>query len=272
MAYTPRAEDVFVVTPMRCGTTWMQHLVFEVLNRGAGDLASSGRTLYGISPWLEALVGVPVAEAPLVGAERPARVIKSHFPAAVCPFDRRARYIYVTRHPIACYASCVDFIAVNAGPFAPAPERIEEWFCSEQWMWWGTWPAHVSGWWERAHTHDNVLLLTFEDLKRDLPAVAQRVAGFLGLSPLTGAEVQQVTARCSFDFMRRHGDTFEMHPPHILAPEPALFTRGAADRHRDVDAERRARLGRWCAAALWGSAFPLDELFPDVASGGGEGA
>src|SRR5262245_38462144 len=33
--YQPRPEDVFVVTQMRCGTTWMQQLVYEIVTRGA---------------------------------------------------------------------------------------------------------------------------------------------------------------------------------------------------------------------------------------------
>ena len=40
--YQPRPEDVFVVTQMRCGTTWMQQLVYEIVNRGQGDLSDSG--------------------------------------------------------------------------------------------------------------------------------------------------------------------------------------------------------------------------------------
>src|SRR5204863_4862278 len=32
-AYLPQKEDVFVVTQMKCGTTWMQHVVFQVVFR-----------------------------------------------------------------------------------------------------------------------------------------------------------------------------------------------------------------------------------------------
>ena len=53
VGYEPRAEDVFVVTQMKCGTTWMQHLVYEVLCRGQGDLVDTGTALYAVSAWLE---------------------------------------------------------------------------------------------------------------------------------------------------------------------------------------------------------------------------
>ena len=36
-AYAPRPEDIFVVTQMRCGTTWMQQIVHEIVTRGQGS-------------------------------------------------------------------------------------------------------------------------------------------------------------------------------------------------------------------------------------------
>lgn len=42
---------------MKCGTTWMQHIVYEVVGRGRGDLVATGTTLYSQSCWLEAPLG-----------------------------------------------------------------------------------------------------------------------------------------------------------------------------------------------------------------------
>src|SRR4029078_184915 len=54
--YAPRPEDVFVVTQMRSGTTWMQHLVYQILTRGEGGFDAPGRShLYAISPWIDAV-------------------------------------------------------------------------------------------------------------------------------------------------------------------------------------------------------------------------
>src|SRR5262245_64544046 len=103
--------------------------------RGRGDLADTGRTMYSVSPWLEAQKSVAVDAAPLHGTDKPRRIIKTHLPARLCPFREEARYIYVARHPVSCFASCVDFIATNVGAFAPPLSVIEEWYCSEQAMW-----------------------------------------------------------------------------------------------------------------------------------------
>ena len=262
--YAARAEDVFVVTQMKCGTTWMQHVVYQVLTRGDGDLVGSGTALYAVSPWLEGLKSVPVADAPLVGEERPARIIKTHLPVELCPWIDDARYIYVARHPVSCFASCVDFIATNAGAMAPDLAIVEKWFCSDA-MWWGSWPAHVSGWAARAAAHDNVLFLTFEEMKRDLPAIVRRVAAFLGVAPLTEAEIGRVVEKCSFAYMQRHQEAFEMHPPHILQTDAELFVRGSADRHADVPEETRQRIVDWCRRELAGSGTAIEDAYPDLA-------
>ena len=155
--YAPRSEDVFVVTQMRSGTTWMQHLVYQVLTRGGGDLVAGGTALNAVSPWIESVRTIGVADAPLVGRERPSRIIKTHLPLALCPQDRRAKYIYVARHPLTCFASCVDFVRGNLQGFAPDWPEFARWFQSDELMWWGTWVRHVGHWQRHAETETNVL-------------------------------------------------------------------------------------------------------------------
>ena len=264
-AYIARPEDIFVVTQMKCGTTWMQHVVYEVLHRGAGDIVERGTEMYALAPWLEGRKSVPMDQAPLLGRERPSRIIKTHLPAALCPWSAEARYIYVARHPVSCFASCMDFVATNVGAMAPALPAYEEWFRSADLMWWGTWTDHVKGWWERSKS-PNVLFVYFEDMKRDLPAMVRRVAQFLGVAPLTDAELARVVEKCGFAYMQGHQDNFEMHPPHILQTNAALFVRGTADRHKDVPGDVRRRICAWAAAELAGSEFPLARVYPDVAA------
>jgi len=266
-AYQPRPEDVFVVTQMKCGTTWMQHLVYQVLRRGDGDLVETGTTLYAVSPWLEGRKSVPIEQAPLHGRERPSRIIKTHFPVELCPWSGSAKYLYVARHPISCFASCVDFVAGSAGGMAPSVEAFEAWFCAQDAMWWGTWTEHVKGWWRKQQTEKNVLFVFFEDMKRDLAATAKQVASFLGVEPLTDLELARVVERCGFDYMQRHQESFEMHPPHILEPDPAMLVRGSADRHRDVSPEVRRRIAAWCVREMADSDFPLGRAYPDVVAG-----
>jgi hypothetical protein len=267
-SYQPTGQDIFVVTQMKCGTTWMQHVVYEVLLRGKGNLVETGTAMYAIAPWLEGRKSVSLADAPLIGVERPSRIIKTHLPVAICPYDPQARFIYVARHPASCFASCVDFVQTNVGDMAPPMTAFEEWFCSKDLMWWGTWTDHVLGWWRWSNEQQNVLFLYFEDMKKDLPGVIQRVADFLGVRQLDANEIAAIAHKCGFTYMQEHQSSFEMQPPHILqAREGAkLFVSGSAERHKDVPEDVRMRVSGWAARELTGTGFPLEQKYPDVAA------
>lgn len=268
-AWRAGPEDIFVATQMKCGTTWMLHVAYQVLLRGAGDLVETGSALHAVSPWIEGRKTVPMEEAPLIGAERPSRVIKTHLPATHIPWSPEARYIYVARHPVSCFVSCADFVRSNAGRFAPSPEKIEEWFCSDELMWWGTWTAHVEGWWKLSEENPNVLFVTFEEMKRDLAAVVRGVAAFLRVAPLNDAELAVVVEKCGFRYMQEHEGNFEMHPPHILSADAELFVSGSSDRHADAPEAVRHRIAAWCAGRMAGGRFPLATVYADVAPGAG---
>ena len=254
--YAPRPDDVFVATQMKCGTTWMEHVVYEVLYRGGGTLVASGTALYAVAPWLEGLKSVPVEQAPTLGSARPSRIIKTHLPAHLCPRSAASRYIYVARHPASCFASSVDFVITNTGGIAAGMPVFEEWFCSPDLMWWGTWPDHVAGWWRRAAADSNVLFVQFEDMKRDLPGIVRQVTGFLGLEPLSDPELDQVVEKCGFAYMQAHQEMFEMFPPHILQTSGELFVRGSAERHQDVPPDVRERVTAWAKEGTRESGYP----------------
>jgi hypothetical protein len=260
--YQARAGDIFVVTQMKCGTTWMQHVVYEVLLRGQGNLVGSGTAMYAVSAWIEALKSVPIEQAPVIGTEVPSRIIKTHLPAELCPWSPEAKYVYVARHPVSCFASCIDFVKTNAGAMAPPLPLFEEWYTRHDMMWWGSWPNHIKGWWDRSQKEKNVLFVYFEDMKKDLPATIRQVAGFLGMKPLTDAEVSAIAEKCGFAYMQEHQEAFEMHPPHLLATSAELFVRGSADRHQDVPADARKRVGEWVAKEMEGSSFPMQKVYP----------
>lgn len=265
-AWPAGPQDVFVATQMKCGTTWMLHLVYQVLLRGAGDLVETGATLHAVSPWIEGRKTVSMEDAPLIGTERPSRVIKTHLPVSHIPWSPEARYIYVVRHPVSCFVSCADFIRSNAGRFAPPSATIEEWFRSDELMWWGTWTAHVEGWWKASEENSNTLFVTFEEMKRDLPGVVRRLTDFLGIGPLGEAELARVVDKCSFRYMQEHDDNFEMHPPHILSAHADLFVSGRSDRHADAPEPVRRQIAAWCADRMTGGRFPLAKFYPDVTS------
>ena len=261
--YEPQPEDVFVATQMRCGTTWMQQLVYQIVSRGAGEFRDPGRThLYAISPWIEAVNSVPMRDAPLVGAP-PTRIVKTHLPASHCPYSPKAKYIYVARHPVSCFASILDFNRSMLGPLLPPLETMLSWFCSDR-MYWRPWPVHVDGWWRWSETRPNVLFVHFEEMTRDLGAIVDRVAPFLGVQ-LASAERQRIVEKCSFKYMKDHEEFFEMAPPTMFSVAGGQFmASGKEKRHEDVKPAVRERILAYCRETLTGSAYPARRFYPDV--------
>ncbi|MGH9385404.1 MAG: sulfotransferase domain-containing protein [Vicinamibacterales bacterium] len=261
--YRPQPEDVFVVTQMRCGTTWMQQIVYQIVTRGRGDFGEDGQGhMYAMSPWIDAVDSVSIEDAPLVG-DMPTRIIKCHLPTELCPYSEQAKYIYVARHPVSCFASIVDFNRSMLGPLLPPVATLASWFCSDR-MYWLPWPRHVDGWWEWAERRDNVLFVHFEEMKSNFVAVCDRVAAFLGCS-LSADEKRRVEERSSFQYMKNREEMFEMAPPTMFSVARGVFmASGKASRHEDVTAAIRLRIVDYCQQALSGREYPARRFYPDL--------
>jgi len=262
--YHPVAEDLFVVTQMKCGTTWMQQMAYQVLSHGEGSFSDHSHVhLYNTSPWIETHSGVPFAAAPRIGVAGK-RLIKSHLNAALCPFSARAKYIYVARHPVSCFASITDFVELLLGPMAPERAALLDWYCSDE-MFYTAWPDHVADWWDVALERDNVLFLHYEQMKADSRATIERVAGFLGES-LSEQAAAEVLRKSSFEFMSAHADQFEMTPPNLFSETSSLgfFQSGSSRRHHDVDPAERDRILAFCRQRLAGRAYPCEQHYPEL--------
>ena len=261
-AYSPTEKDIFVVTQMRSGTTWMQQVVFQVLTRGNGQYDDGRyRHLYAISPWLEGLDSVALEDAPGIGPGA-SRIIKTHMPARLCPDSERARYVYVMRHPVSCFASIMDYFELTAGPFAPPISDALAWYLSDR-MWWLPWPDHVSGWWDRSRQKENVLFIQFEQMKENPRAIIQMVARFLG-QKLNADEIQRAEAHSSFQYMKEKESYFEMIPPNMFSVSGTYLKSGKLDRHKRVDPQIRRDISLFCGQALEAGPFPLKAYYPDV--------
>ena len=242
--YQASSDDVFVVTQMKCGTTWMQQIVFEVLSHGKGDLSDSGyRHLNGVSAWLESVDGISVEQSPKIGSPGK-RIIKTHLPVSYCPFNKEAKYIYVIRHPASCFASIVDYFKLMGGKLAPSHDQILEWYCSSN-MWFTPWPDHVTGWEKRSSECSNILICHFEKMKEDLKGSVLEVSKFLKVD-LSEEELENVVKRSSFDYMKANEEQFEMSPPNFCSVQGEYFRDGSALRYQSVLEEDRKKIHEFC--------------------------
>ncbi len=267
--YSPGPEDIFIATQMKCGTTWMQQIVFEILHHGEGDLSDQGyRHMYALSPWIETDPNASVSfkGAPLV-SESQKRIIKTHMPAQLCPYSDRAKYIYVTRHPVSCFSSCVDQVELMAGPLAPSRKDLLSWYCSDE-MWWSSWPDHVEGWWQRSEKNDNVLFIHYEVMKNDLVGVVAVVAKFLGVS-LEANELKKILHKSSFAYMKEYEAHFEMMAPNIFSVSGSnggFINAGSTDRYKDTSNVEAETIMQFCHERLDNGHYPFADFYPGASA------
>lgn len=172
LSYEPRDGDVFIVSYPKCGTTWMQHIVYNIFRDGTppGSLLE----MMTMAPFME-LVGAEGARAmPRPGA------IKTHLPFNKQPYSPKAKYIYITRNPYDC---CVSFYyhTKNFPLYMFEEGTFDQFFDMfvEGKVDYGDYFDHILSWYEHRND-DNVFFVTYEQLKKDTPAVVLKIADFLG--------------------------------------------------------------------------------------------
>ena len=199
--FQARADDVFVVTYPKSGTTWMQQIVHGLRSGGSMDFGE----ITEVVPWLEACgcLGQDMEQTPLA----PPRAYKSHFSQDQIP--QGARYIYVVRDPKDVLLSFYHFF--EGFMFEPGCISLQQFSDnfyttgSKSGRYW----EHLASWWPRRN-NDNTLFFTFENLKDDLPGTVKKVADFLGIKP-EPALLEKVLLQSSFAFMSSHNSHFDDH-------------------------------------------------------------
>ena len=199
-----RESDIAIVTYPKCGTTWMQQIVFSILANG--DASALGDVM-DKSPWLErsASLGDTTWEPHVAGR----RVLKSHAPATHLPWkdSNGAKQIIVGRNPFdACvsmwhHSRDVEFFKYS-GDFEHFCKKIFLTGVAEHgdfWEWYGGhWAAYQA---KQAAGNNDTLWITFEELKADAGAGVKRVCEFLGVEP-TDELLKKVVGASAFDAMK----------------------------------------------------------------------
>lgn len=110
--WQPRAGDILVCTPPKCGTTWTQ-TILSMLVHGGPTLPEPVPVL---SPWIDADMGVPVDEVAAALERQPnRRVVKTHTPADGFPVWEGVTVVAVYRHPLDVFFSLRRHIANRSG-------------------------------------------------------------------------------------------------------------------------------------------------------------
>lgn len=198
LRYKPNPTDVFIVTPPKCGTTWMQQIVHGLRTRGSMEFDEITQVI----PWINMAhdCGIDI-DAPQVASPR---VFKTHSTLKESP--KGGKYIVVLRNPHDALISHYHFFE---GFFFEKGTIDLETFSREYYIPGQMIFRHILALWGR-HNDKDVLALCYENMKADLPKTVERVAEFTGIA--LDDELKEIVIRQSdIKFMQAHEDQFEDH-------------------------------------------------------------
>lgn len=210
-----RDNDIIIASYAKSGTTWLQQIVAQLIWNGEEDL-----DVAGMSPWLDLRVPPKEIKLPEVDAQTHRRFIKTHLPVDALVFSPQAKYLYIARdgrdvvwslynHHAkandAWYAALNDTPGRVGPPIGHPPESVldyfRDWLEQDGYPFWSYW-ENIKSWWEIRHL-PNVMLLHFEDLKRDMSGAMRRIAEFLDIG-VDESKWPVILEHCSFQYMKQH--------------------------------------------------------------------
>ena len=198
-----RPDDIWIVTFPKSGTTWTQQIVRLIINRGNDN----GVVIEEAVPWVEGFSVLPNRGFRYyVDIDKMSfpRAFKSHFPYEMMPCGLPSitpgKYINVIRNPKDVAVSY--FHHYNSYPYYPHYEwdNFIDMFIKGE-LEYGDYFDHILSWW--AHKDDdNVLILKYEDMKKDLPSAVSTIAKFIG-QDISKELVEEIAHKTTFENMKK---------------------------------------------------------------------
>lgn len=198
------SEDIWVVSFPRSGTTWLQEIVYLIQNK-VDTLYAQSKFLDTRFPYLEFMIpGIEEVEK-----MSPPRLIKSHLPYSMLPksvHEKNPKIIYIARNPKDVVVSYYYFVRLLY-PVTRYDGEFKDFFdlFIHDKVMYAPWWRHVEEFWDRRHD-DNILFLTYEDLKKDTEGTIDKLADFLGKT-LTKEQKVKIIQHCSFENMKKNPTT-----------------------------------------------------------------
>ncbi len=267
--YSPRADDIIVTTSYKCGTTFTQQILYNMLVRNTFDDEQFPQ-IDQASPWIDARFHQDSKdELRKTLEELPhRRFIKSHLPLDGLPYFPEAKYLIVARDPRYVFMSLLNHYGAytdlmyqllqwegepqqpryDGDPLALWRKWISKgWFAWEQegYPFWQN-MGHTQSCWNFEHL-PNFMFLHYSDMVGDTSAIVRRIADFIE-HPMTDDDVDAVTRAVSFKRVKEQAvaesEATKGQPDAFAGGQATFINKGSNGRWRDLLGEEELAMYR----------------------------
>ncbi len=207
-----RERDVVISGFPKSGTNWLQNIVYQ-LHSGTDTSFENIRTVVPVFGHTKP--GMTRSEELALFEACPSpRALKTHFGPPILPFRPDIKYLVAVRNIMDIPYSLMKF----ENSFSEALRKF-----------WGV-PVYHSLYevmedyddfinhfhflvsWLSYRQQPNVMFVHFHDIKKDTPNTIREIAKFIDVDVSDGDVFARVCHYCSFEWMKRHQDKFELMP------------------------------------------------------------
>ncbi|MCO5267284.1 MAG: sulfotransferase domain-containing protein [Brumimicrobium sp.] len=204
MDFQMRDDDIYIVTYMKSGTTWMQVIVYNLLTEGNMDF----NHIYDVSPWPsnQAAKGETAGN---INAIPSPRILKFHDHYKDFDPSLKNKIIYVFRDGKDVAVSYFHHNKNYVNAELTFDENFEKYFNNPKNKM--NYFSFNKDWFDNKYNL-NILYISYESLKTDFDNTLKRIADFLNVK-LTDDIVKRTKIHSSFQYMKEHEEKFGEVPP-----------------------------------------------------------
>nr|XP_006131364.1 sulfotransferase 6B1-like [Pelodiscus sinensis] len=225
-----RHDDVFLAVYPKCGTNWILHILSDLINAVPNNTGGSSKErIYGLE------FETPEKFQKIKNAPSP-RIFSTHLlyddlPKAV--FENKVKIVLVFRNPKDAAVSYYHFYNNNPGlPDISSWDEFFQKFMSGE-VTWGSYYDHALSW-NKHMDEENIMIITYEEMKENLHGGVKQIADFLGFS-LPEEKIQSIAENATFESMSNKSQ--ETHGKFA----PMLFRKGGIGDWKNLFTEAQSQ-------------------------------
>ena len=215
-SFRPRAGDIILSAPPKCGMTWMQTICAMLIFNNAHIDVEPAR----LSPWLDSNFEPLVGMLKRLDAQTHRRYLKTHTPLDGLPYYPDVHYVAIFRHPLDAFHSMgwlnLQTTAGSVSGRIGIPEDIGTYIracinapfrasAGEQ-LSVASVAHHLQSFWQYRDL-PNIHLVHYADLCRDLPGSIKAIGRMLEMH-VTDAVALEMAVTADFASMRANAQQF----------------------------------------------------------------